>query len=82
MLAQGTTIGAEAMSHYVLDAFIWILGIRGHIPQSGEFGRVAGRSSVGASAGALIRALAVFIGMVALLSLVLWLAVWLAIKLV
>ena len=25
------------MSLYVLDAFIWILGIRGHIPQSGEF---------------------------------------------
>ena len=67
------------MSLYVLDAFIWILGIRGHIPQSGEFSPVAGRSSVGA--GALMRALAVFIGMVALLSLVLWLAVWLALKL-
>ena len=70
------------MSHYVLDAFIWILGIRGHIPQSDEFGRVGARSSVGASAGALIRALAVFIGMVAFMSLVLWLGVWLAIKLV
>ena len=69
------------MSLYVLDAFIWILGIRGHIPQSGEFVPVAGRSSVGASAGALMRALAVFIAMVALLSLVLWLGVWLAIKL-
>lgn len=70
------------MSLYVLDAFIWILGIRGHIPQSGEFNPIAGRSSVGASAGALIRALATFIVMVAILSLVLWLAVWLAIKLV
>ena len=69
------------MSLYVLDAFIWILGIRGHIPQSGEF-PIAGRSSVGAGAGALVRALAVFIGMVALLSLALWLAVGLAIKLV
>jgi hypothetical protein len=69
------------MSLYVLDAFIWILGIRGHIPQSGEFSPLAGRSSVGASAGAAIRALAVFVGMVALLSLVLWLAVWLAIRL-
>jgi hypothetical protein len=76
------TIGAWAMSLYVLDAFIWILGIRGHIPQSGEFSPVAGGSSVGASAGALMRALAVFIGMIALLSLVLWLAVGLAIKLV
>lgn len=69
------------MSLYVLDTFIWILGIRGHIPHSGEFGPVAGQSSVGASAGALMRALAVFIGMIALLSLVLWLGVWLAIKL-
>ena len=68
------------MSLYVLDAFIWILGIRGHIPQSGEFAPLAGRSSLGA--GALMRALVVFIGMVALLSLVLWLAVGLAIKLV
>ena len=70
------------MSLYVLDAFIWILGIRGHIPQSGEFGPVTSRASVGAGAGALIRALTVFIGMVAFLSLVLWMAVWLAIKLV
>lgn len=31
------------MSLYVLDAFIWILGIRGHIPQSGEFSPLAGR---------------------------------------
>lgn len=69
------------MSLYVLDAFIWILGIRGHIPQSGEFSPLAGRSSGGASAGAVMRALAVFIGMVALLSLALSLAVWLAIKL-
>ncbi|MDB5579594.1 MAG: hypothetical protein JWR80_4770 [Bradyrhizobium sp.] len=69
------------MSLYVLDAFIWTLGIRGHIPQSGEFSPVAGRSSVGASAGALMRALAVFVGMVAFLSLVLWLGVSLAIKL-
>ena len=69
------------MSLYVLDAFLWIIGVRGHIPQSGEFVRVAGQSSVGASTGALMRALAVFVGMVALMSLVLWLAVWLAIKL-
>ena len=69
------------MSLYVLDVFIWIVGVRGHIPQSGEFGPVAGRSSVGASAGALMRALATFVVMVALLSLVLWLAVGLAIKL-
>ncbi len=67
------------MSLYVLDAFIWILGVRGHIPQSGEFGPVVSQSSV--SAGTLMRALAAFIGMIAFLSLMLWLAVWLAIKL-
>ncbi len=69
------------MSLYVLDAFIWILGIRGHIPQSGEFGRVADRASIGAGVGALMRALAVFTMMVAVMSLVLWLAVSFAIKL-
>ena len=69
------------MSLYVLDAFIWILGIRGHIPQSGAGGPVPGQSSVGASTGAVMRALTAFIVMVALLSLVLWLAVWLAIEL-
>ena len=69
------------MSLYVLDAFIWILGVRGHIPQSGEFGPVVRQSSVGASAGALMRALTAFIVMVAFLSLVLWLALWLAITL-
>jgi len=69
------------MSLYVLDAFIWILGIRGHIPQSGAFAPVPGPSSFGASAGKLMRALAVFAVMVAFLSLLLWLGVWLAIKL-
>jgi len=56
------------MSLYVLDAFIWILGIRGHIPQSGAFAPVPGPSSFGASAGKLMRALV-------------WLGVSLAIKL-
>ena len=69
------------MSLYVLDAFIWILGIRGHIPQSGAFRPVPDQSSFGASTGSLVRALAVFAAMVTLLSLLLWLGVWLAIKL-
>lgn len=67
------------MSLYVLDAFIWILGIRGHIPQSGDFRPVPGQSSFGT--GMLMRALAAFVVTIAFLSLVLWLAVWLAIKL-
>ena len=69
------------MSLYVLNAFIWILGIRGHIPQSGAFRPVPDQSSFGASTGRLIRALAVFVAMVTLLSLLLWLGVWLAVKL-
>jgi len=67
------------MSLYVLDAFIWIFGIRGHIPQSDAGGAVPGQSSFGA--GTVIRTLTAFIVMVALLSLVLSLAVWLAIEL-
>ena len=69
------------MSLFVLDAFIWIIGIRGHIPQSGAFAPVPGQSSFGASTGKVMRALAVFFVMVAFLSLLLWLGVWLAMKL-
>lgn len=69
------------MSLYVLNAVIWILGIRGHIPQSGDFGPVPGESSFGANRVPLTRVLAAFVVTVALLSLVLWAAVWLAIKL-
>lgn len=69
------------MSLYVLNAVIWILGIRGHIPQSGDFGPVRGESSLGANRGTLTRFLAAFVVTVALLSLALWAAVWLAIKL-
>jgi hypothetical protein len=74
-------IGAEAMSLHVLDAVTWILNIRGHIPQNGDFGPVPGESSFGANRGILIRVLAAFVVTVALLSLALWAAVWLAIKL-
>ena len=62
----------------MLDAFIWILGIRGHIPQSGDFHPVPIDPSFGARTG---RALSVFVVMVAFLSLVLWLGVSLAIRL-
>ncbi|QWG25848.1 hypothetical protein KMZ93_05240 [Bradyrhizobium sediminis] len=69
------------MGLYVLDAVIWVLGIRGHIPQNGDFGPVPGESSFGAGSGTLMRALAAFVVTVAFLSLALWAAVWLAIKL-
>ena len=69
------------MSLFVLDAVIWILGIRGHIPQNGDFGPTPGESSFGARSNPLLRALAAFVVTVAVLSLVLWVAVWLTIKL-
>ena len=69
------------MSLHMLDALIWILAIRGHIPQSGDFSPVPGESPFGANTGPLMRALAAFVIMVAFLSLVLWAAVRLAIKL-
>jgi hypothetical protein len=69
------------MSRYVLNAFFWILGIRGHIPQSVDVAPLPGQSSFRISTGTVIRALTAFVVMVALLSLALWLLVWLAIKL-
>lgn len=69
------------MGLYVLDAVIWMLGIRGHIPQNGDFGPVPGESSFGSGSSTLMRALAAFVVTVALLSLALWATVWLAIKL-
>ena len=69
------------MSLFVLDAFIWILGIRGHIPQSGGYGPAPGQSSLGTNSGILIRALAAFVLMIGFFSLPLWAAVWLTLKL-
>jgi hypothetical protein len=68
------------MNLFVLDAIIWILGIRGHIPQDDD--SPAGRGqSLAAGPNLLVRVLAVAIISIACLSLALWLAVWLAIKL-
>jgi hypothetical protein len=72
-------MGAEAMSPYVLDAVFWVLGIRGHIPKNGDFH--AGRGESSSAGHRLLRVLAAFVLVVAVLSLALWAAVWLAIKL-
>ena len=69
------------MGLYVLDAVTWILGIRGHIPQDGDFGPVPGESSFGRGSFTPMRALAAVVVTVAFLSLAVWAAVWLAIKL-
>jgi hypothetical protein len=74
-------IEVEAMSWYVLDAVFWIFGIRGHIPQNGDFPAGRSESSLAAATGRLMRILAAFVVSVATLSLVLWAAVWLAIRL-
>ena len=68
------------MNLYVLDALLWILGIRGHIPQNDGLPAWRRQSSLG-NAGRLTRVLAAVFGMAVLLSLLLWAAVWLAIKL-
>jgi hypothetical protein len=70
------------MTLYVLDAVLWMSGIRGHIPQDGDFG--AGRggpSSAANSSRRLMRILAAIVVSVAFLSLAMWAAVWLAIRL-
>jgi hypothetical protein len=69
------------MSPYVLDAMIWILGIRDHIPQHHGFGAGPNKSSLASSTHRLMRVLAAFAVAVALLSLALWAAVWVAIRL-
>jgi hypothetical protein len=67
------------MSLFVLDTVLWIIGIRGHIPQNDGF-RI-GPSDASFSVGTLVRGLAGFVLSVVVLSLLLWTAVWLAIKL-
>ena len=80
-LLQGWTNGAEAMGLYLLDAVIWILGIRGHIPQQDNFHAASSGSSLGAASSAAIRIVAASVASLAFLALVLWAAVWCAIRL-
>jgi hypothetical protein len=69
------------MGLYLLDAMIRILEIRAHIPQHDDFGAGSDRSSLASGTSRLMRILAVFVVVVALLALALWAAVWLAIRL-
>ena len=69
------------MSLYVLDVVFWIFGIRGHIPQDGDFPARPDRSPLAPNASRLMRVLAAAVVAIAFLSLVLWAAVWLAIRL-
>ena len=69
------------MSLFLLEAVLWVFGIRGHIPQ--DDGSPAGRNGppFAAKTGALMRVLAAAVISIGFLSLALWAAVWLAVKL-
>ena len=66
---------------HVLNAFIWILSVRGHIPENRGFGDGPRHQASRTHSGKLMRALAIFVAVAAFLALALWVAVWLAIKL-
>jgi hypothetical protein len=68
------------MSLYVLDAVLWMIAIRGHIPHDGDFGTGRGGPSSAANSSKLMRVLAAIAVSVILLSLAIWAAVWLAIR--
>jgi hypothetical protein len=65
----------------VLDAVLWVFGIRGHIPQLDGFPVGQGGSSFAARTGTLMRVLAAAVVSIGFLTLALWAAVWLAVKL-
>ena len=69
------------MGLYMLNAMIWILGIRGHIPQRDDVHAASSGSSFGAASSAAIRIVAATVASLAFLALVLWAAVWFAIRL-
>ena len=68
------------MGLYVLDAMIWILGIRRLVAQHDDFHAASGGSSL-AGGGKLVRILIAGVVSLASLALVLWAAVWCAIRL-
>jgi hypothetical protein len=72
--------GAEAMSLYVLDAVLWIFGIRGPVPRDGDFPARPNRPPLAPNPSRLMRILATAVVAIAILSLILSAAVWLAIK--
>ncbi len=69
------------MSLFLLDAVLWVFGIRGHIPQNDGPPNGRGGSSFAANTATLMRILAAAIVSIGFLSLALWAAVWLAVKL-
>jgi hypothetical protein len=68
------------MSLFVLEAVFRLFGVRGHIPGHDDFHGGPDRPSIAANSR-LMRILAVFLVVAAVLSLLVWAAVWLAVKL-
>ena len=69
------------MSLFVLEAILWIFGIRGHIPRDDGFPYGRGSASLAADSRPLMRLLIAAVISIVLLALALWAAVWLTIKL-
>jgi hypothetical protein len=69
------------MSLYLLDAVLWVLGIRGHVPRDDDFRPGRNEALLAAGRNPLWRILTLFVVTIAFLALALWLAVWLALKL-
>lgn len=69
------------MNLYVLDAVFRLFGMRGHVPQNNDFGDGGGESWTASSTNPLMRVLAAFVAVAAIVTLALWAAVWLVIKL-
>ncbi len=69
------------MGLYVLELALWMLGIRGHIPQYGDYHPIPAASSKGGPGARLALVLAVFVAVLAVLAMMVWAAVWLAIRL-
>jgi hypothetical protein len=67
------------MGYYIAGLVFWILDIRGHIPQFGNYHPV--RHDPAPHGGAASRIVIGFLVCVALLASSLWFAVWLAIRL-
>jgi hypothetical protein len=67
------------MSLYVLHAMLWILDVRGHIPQFDDYRPFPAEPSP--AANPLVRTLTVLAVTVAFVALAIWAAVWLAIHL-
>ncbi len=69
------------MGLYVLELAFWVLGIRGHIPQYGDYHPNPAASSSGGGGTRLVMILAAVVAGLAALAMMVWVAVWLTLRL-